>query len=71
MKLTRNEIATLVSYYDNLQFDLKDRIETLKENCQGVIDSDLYNIQLNRYKTEYNKYETRVNELRAERRDNL
>lgn len=36
MKLTRNEIATLVSYYDGLQFDLKDRIETLKENCQGV-----------------------------------
>lgn len=71
MKLTRNEIATLVSYYDNLQFDLKARIETLKENCQGVIDSDLYKIQLDRYKTEYNKYETRVNELRAERRDNL
>lgn len=71
MKLTRNEIATLVSYYDNLQFDLKDRIETLKENCQGVIDSDLYKIQLDRYKTEYNKYETRVDELRAERRDNL
>lgn len=56
MKLTRNEIATLVSYYDNLQFDLKDRIETLKENCQGVIDSDLYKIQLDRYKTEYNNF---------------
>lgn len=67
MKLTRNEIATLVSYYDGLQFDLKDRIETLKENCQGVIDSDLYKTQLDRYRMEYNKYETRVNELRAER----
>lgn len=70
MKLTRNEIATLVSYYDGLQFDLKDQIETLEENCQGVIDSDLYKIQLDRYQTEYDKYETRVNELRAER-DNL
>lgn len=67
MKLTRNEIATLVNYYDGLQFDLKDRVETLKENCQGVIDSDLYKIQFNRYMTEYDKYETRVNELRAER----
>lgn len=67
MKLTRNEIAMLVNYYDCLQFDLKGQIETLKENCHGVIDSDLYKIQLDRYQTEYNKYETRVNELRAER----
>lgn len=67
MKLTKNEIATLVNYYDNLQFDLKDRIDTLRENCQGVIDSDLYKIQLKRYQTEYDKYEIRVNELRAER----
>lgn len=70
MKLTKNEIATLVSYYDGLQFDLKDQIETLEENCQGVIDSDLYKIQLDRYQTEYNKYESRIGELRAER-DNL
>lgn len=67
MKLTRNEIAILVNYYDNLQFDLKDQINTLKENCHGVIDSDLYKIQLDRYQTKYNEYETRVNELRAER----
>ncbi len=67
MKLTKNEIAILVNYYDNLQFDLKDQIDTLRENCHGVIDSDLYKIQLDRYQTEYNKYETRVAELRAER----
>lgn len=70
MKLTRNEIATLVSYYNGLQLDLKDQIEILNENCQGAIDFDLYKIQLDRYKTEYNEYETRLNELRAER-DNL
>lgn len=67
MKLTKNEIATLVTYYDGLQFDLKDQIDTLRENCHGVIDSDLYKIQLDRYQTEYNKYETRISELRAER----
>ena len=67
MKLTKNEIAVLVNYYDNLQFDLKDQIDTLRDNCHGVIDSDLYKIQLERYQTEYDKYETRVNELRTER----
>lgn len=67
MKLTKNEIAVLVNYYDNLQFDLKDQVDTLKENCHGVIDSDLYKIQLERYQTEYDKYEIRVSELRAER----
>ena len=67
MKLTKNEIAVLVNYYDNLQFDLKDQIDTLRENCHGVIDSDLYKIQLERYQTEYTKYEIRVSELRAER----
>lgn len=66
MKLTKNEIAVLVNYYDNLQFDLKDQVDTLKENCHGVIDSDLYKIQLERYQTEYDKYEIRVSELRAE-----
>lgn len=66
MELTRDEIATLVTYYDGLQFDLKDQIDTLKENCQGVIDSDLYKIQLDRYQTEYNKYKSRINELQTE-----
>lgn len=70
MKLTKNEIAILVNYYDNLQFDLKDQMDTLRENCQGVIDSDLYKIQLDRYQTEYKKYEARVHELRVDR-DNL
>lgn len=63
MKLTRDEIAVLLNYYDNLQFDLKDQIDTLKENCHGVIDSDLYKIQLERYQTKYNEYDTRINKL--------
>lgn len=70
MELTRDEIAVLLNYYSGLEFDLKDQIDTLKENCQGVIDSDLYKIQLDRYQTEYDKYESRIGELRAER-DNL
>lgn len=57
----------LVNYYDCLQFDLKNQIDTFKENCHGVIDSDLYKIQLDRYQMKYNGYETRVGELRAER----
>lgn len=67
MKLTENEIEVLVNYYDNLQFDLKDKIDTLKENCHGVIDSDLYKIQLERYYTKYNEHEYRVNDLMTER----
>ena len=67
MKLTKDEIEVLVDYYDNLQFDLKDQIDALKENCHGVIDSDLYKIQLERYYTKYNEHEYRVNDLRAER----
>nr|DAV18485.1 MAG TPA: hypothetical protein [Caudoviricetes sp.] len=67
MKLTKNEIAVLVNYYDNLQFDLKDQIDALKENCHGVIDSDLYKIQLERYYAKYNAHEYRVNDLKAER----
>ncbi len=70
MKLTRNELATLQNYYSNLRFDLKDQIETLKENCQGVIDADLYGIQLNRYEMKLKEYEDRVYELENDT-DNL
>ena len=63
MELTRDEIAVLLNYYSGLEFDLEDRIEDLKENCQGVIDTDLYGIQLTRYESKHKKYEDRINEL--------
>lgn len=63
MKLTKNEIKALVSYYIGLKFDLQDRIDTLRENCQGVIESDLYEMQLNRYKIKLKECENRIYEL--------
>lgn len=63
MELTRDEIAVLLNYYSGLEFDLEDRIEALQENCQGVIDTDLYDIQLCRYEAKHKKYEARINEL--------
>lgn len=63
MELTRDEIAVLLNYYSGLEFDLEDRIKALQENCQGVIDPDLYGIQLTRYESKHKKYEARINEL--------
>lgn len=63
MKLTKNEIKALVSYYIGLKFDLQDRIDTLREDCQGVIESDLYEMQLNRYKIKLKECENRIYEL--------
>lgn len=63
MKLTKNEIKALVSYYIGLKFDLQDRIDTLREDCQGVIESDLYEMQLNRYKMKLKECENRIYEL--------
>lgn len=63
MELTRDEIAVLLNYYSGLEFDLEDRIEALQQNCQGVIDTDLYGIQLTRYESKHKKYEARINEL--------
>lgn len=63
MKLTRNEIKALVSYYIGLKFDLQDRMDTLRENFHGVIESDLYEMQLNRYKMKLKEYENRIYEL--------
>lgn len=65
MELTRNEIAVLFNYYNGLKFDLDDQFDTLKENCQGVIDTDLYDIQLCRYEAKEKEYENRINELQA------
>lgn len=63
MELTRDEIAVLLNYYSGLEFDLEYRIEALQQNCQGVIDSDLYEIQVNRYESKHKEYEDRINKL--------
>ena len=66
MKLTRNEIAVIVNYYRGLEFDAEDQINTLETNCLGVIDSDLYRTQLDRYKTKIKECKDRVAEVTAE-----
>lgn len=63
MKLTKNELTILRNYYSNLKFDVHEQIEDLKVNCQGVIESDLYEIQLNRYVMKIKEYEDRMYEL--------
>lgn len=63
MKLTRDELGVLLNYYTGLKFDLEGQIDILKENCQGMIDHDLYKIQLNRYKTKLEECLARANEL--------
>ena len=65
MELTRSEIAVLLNYYSNLEFDLEDQINAFQTNCQGRIDTDLYKIQLNRYESKRKEYESRCNELRT------
>lgn len=65
MELTRSEIAVLVNYYNGLKFDIDDQVNTIKENCKGVIDIDLYDIQLIRYEAREKEYEDRINELQA------
>lgn len=66
MKLTRNEIGALLNYYQSLEFDLEDQMNTIQDNCQGIIDSDLYGMQLNRYDTKRKEIRDRVAELTAE-----
>lgn len=65
MELTRNEIAVLCNYYNCLKFDLDAQFDILKENCQGIIDTDLYETQLKRYESKEKEYEDRINELQA------
>ncbi len=66
MKLTRNEIAVIVNYYKGIEFDTNDQIDTLETNCLGVIDSDLYRTQLDRYKNTIKECEDRIKEVTAE-----
>lgn len=66
MKLTRNEIGALLNYYQSLEFDLEDQMNSIQDNCHGLIDSDLYRMQLNRYDDKRKEIKDRVAELTAE-----
>lgn len=66
MELTRDEIAVLLNYYSGLEFDLEDQLNNVKATCMGVIDSDLYGTQIDRYKTKIKECKNRVSELEAE-----
>lgn len=66
MKLTRNEILILIDYYENLKCELEDRIENFDHRYAAVLDSDLFKIQIERYKNEKNTTKFRIKELRNE-----
>ena len=70
MKLTQNEILVLIDYYENRKYELEDRIENFEESCSEILDSDLFNTQIKRYKNEKNATKSRIKELRNEL-DNL
>lgn len=66
MKLTRNEIAVLLNYYSGLKFDLEDQLDYVKTTCMGVIDSDLYGTQIDRYREKIKECKNRISELETE-----
>lgn len=70
MKLTQNEILVLIDYYENRKYELEDRIKNFEESCSEILDSDLFNTQIKRFKNEKNGAQSRVKELRNEL-DNL
>lgn len=66
MKLTNDEIAILINYYDGLKFDEKMHVDDLKQTYTDLLDGDLLGIQLRRYKHRIDEYESRISELQSE-----
>lgn len=66
MKLTRNEIAVLLNYYNGFELDLEDRLDNVKATCMGIIDSDLYGTQIDRCRAKIKECKNRISELEAE-----
>lgn len=66
MELTRNEILVLIDYYENRKYELEDRIENFEQSYSEVLDSDLFDTQIKRYKNEKNATKSRIKELRNE-----
>lgn len=63
MELTQNEILVLIDYYQNRKYELEDRIENFEQSYSDVLDSDLFNTQIKRYKNEMNGAKSRIKEL--------
>jgi hypothetical protein len=66
MKLTRNEICILINYYEDLKFDLEDRMEKFKNVHVELMDNDLFITQRERYESRHDEFESRINELQTE-----
>lgn len=63
MKLTRNEIAVLLTYYNGFELDLEDQLDNVKATCMGVIDFDLYETQIDRCRAKIKECKNRISEL--------
>ena len=66
MELTNNEIIILINYYDGLKYEERDHVDDIKQTCTNLLDKDLLDTQLKRYKHRIDGYETRISELKAE-----
>lgn len=66
--MKKTDIRGLMNYYTGVIYGLERRMH-LFENCSdwhGILDSDLYNIQVERYKSKIKELETRILELQDE-----
>lgn len=63
MKLTHNEIITLIDYYENLVSQLESRMNDLEKIDTIVLDFDLYETQQARYKHNIDVSKARIKEL--------
>lgn len=70
MKLTRNEIITLINYHKDIVSDLDNYMYYLEKDCSCLLDFDLYKIQRARYKHNIDENKARISELQTEL-DNL
>lgn len=66
MKLTRNEINTLIDYHEKLVSDFDNYMYYLEKDCICLLDYDLYKIQRARYKQKIDENKARISELQTE-----
>lgn len=66
MKLTHNEIITLIDYYENLVSQLESRMNDLEKDCVDLLDFDLYETQRTRCKHNIDGGKARIKELHNE-----
>lgn len=66
MKLTYDEIITLIDYYENLVSQLESRMNDLEKINPILFDYDLYETQRTRYKHNIDGGKARIKELHNE-----